>query len=318
MKKLILPLVLLSITTQTYALETDQFLAASHELKDASGPLNEYMNKAIDQAVKNASEEKESVSCVKVSDMVMSEIVGKFSISKISQFAKKSPLIERFPDDSIGDFAYIDQSIYTHAGFPFFMGLIARTINVGGIYVGTDKLGHFALLGRNYYRRFQDELKKNKNNELAAEKETVFGGITTEVAVLGYKLGGVLSYGDLEANFQGFTFARSLCEGSNPYLIKSNNEWQRTNRQFNFNEYFSPKMDESFKPAFWTPRVWKNIKDDIRKSYCEVKNNPLYQARISKYPARLSSNRNDDYIKEYFKNKPNFDRSLRDIDKLCE
>lgn len=318
MKKIILPLVLLSITTQSYALETDQFLAASHELKDASGPINGYVNSAIDTAVKKSLEEKKSLSCFEVSDKVMSEIVGKYSISKISQFAKKSPLIERFPDDSIGDWAYIDQSIYTHAGFPFFLGLIARTINIGGVYVGTDKLGHFALLGRNYYRNFQDALKKNNNDELAAEKEAVFNGIKTEVAVLGYKLGGVLSYGDMEANYQGMVFARSLCEGSHPFLVKINNGWQRTDRQFDINNYFSPKMDESYMPAFWTPRVWKNIKEDIRKSYCEVKKNPLYLERISKYPARLTQNRNDDYVKEYFKNKPKFDRSLRDIDKLCE
>jgi len=314
MKKLIL---LMLVPMTSFALETDQFLAATHELKDASAPISGYVNEEIDQAVVKINKKEKNINCAEVSDRVMTEIVGKYSISKISQFAKKSPLIERFPDDSLGDRDYIDISIYKDAGFPFQLGLIARTINVGGVYVGTDKLGHFALLGRNYFRRFQDELKKNKD-ELAAEKATVMDGIKTEVHILGYTLGGVLSFGDLEANYRGFMFARSLCEGSNPYLIKKENKWFRTDRRFDITEHINPKMDESYKPAFWSPRIWKAINPAIKDAYCDIKKNSLYIERISKYPAKIVTNRNDEYIKEYFSDKSKFDRSKEDITKLCD
>lgn len=301
----------------SFALETDQFLAATHELKDASGPISGYVNEAIDKALVKASEKKKILSCADISDKVMTEIVGKYSISKISQFAKKSSLIERFPDDSLDDRDYLDLSIYRDAGFPFQFALIARTINVGGVYIGTDKLGHFALLGRNYYRRFQDELKKNKN-ELVAEKATVMDGIETEVHILGYTLGGVLSFGDLEANYRGLMFARSLCEGANPYLVKKENKWIRTERKFDITEHINPRMDESYKPVFWKPGLWKKVKPLIADAYCDLKKNSLYLERISHYPAKIVSNRNDEYIRDFFSNKPKFDRNLENIDQLCE
>lgn len=313
MKKLI-PLLLVLAPITSFALETDQFMAAPYNLKDASGPLNEYVNSEIDEAV---SDSKSDESCADISDRVMTEIVGKYSISKISQFAKKSPDIERFPNDSIKDREYLKQSFYREAGFPFNFAKISRTINVGGVYIGTDKLGHFALVGRNYYRRFLREIKDN-SDELVAEKATVMNGIRTEVAVLGYTLGGVLSFGDLEANYRGMMFARSLCTGSNPYLVKKDNIWKRTDRKFEITEHINPRMDESYRPAFWKPNLWEKVKPLIAQSYCELKSNPVYIERIAKYPAMIVENRNDKFIEEYFSDKPKFDRKLRDIDQLCE
>lgn len=298
------------------ALETDQFHAAAYELKDASAQINEYVQERMNRAISRANEKK--LNCEELSDAVMTEIVGKHSISQISQFAKTSPEIERFPEDSVSSKDYIKQSIYKDAGFPFNLGLIARTINVGGVYIGTDKLGHFALIGRNYFRRFL-ELRKSGLSSVQAEKETVLKGIAQEVHFLGYTLGGVLSYGDLEANYQGLQFARNLCEGANPFIIKKEKEWQlNPYRTFDIRKIINPKMDESFVPAFWKPNLWKKVKPVIKEVYCDLKHHPLYLSRIAFYQSRMEKNRNDEFVKEFFATRPKFIRSLENIDRLCE
>lgn len=299
------------------ALETDQFHAASHILKESSAPLNAYVEDKFERALKDANNKRQNISCPEVAEMVMNEIVGKFSISKISQFAKNSDQIERFPDDSLSTWQYIQSSIYKDAGFPFYHGLLARTINVGGVYIGTDKLGHFALIGRGYYRDYRKNLEK-KMTTSEAEKTAVLSGIKQEIHLLGYTLGGVLSFGDMEANYQGMTFAREMCEGENPYLQNVGGDWTRnTSRPFDFKNYVNPKMDESYKPAFWRPGLWKKIAPNIAEVYCDLKNNPLYIERIEMYQSQIKTNRNDNYIKEFFSTRPKFDRKLESIESLC-
>lgn len=311
-------LLTLLLSQSIHALETDQFHAASKVLKEASAPINEYINDKFDRAINAANAKRKNTSCRELADDVMTEIVGKFSISKISQFAKKSPEIERYPDDSIGTWDYIDESIYKDAGFPFNYGVISRTINVGGVYIGTDKLGHFALVGRNYYRRYVENLEK-KMTKLEAEKASVYKGFTQEIHILGYTLGGVLSFGDLEANYQGMQFAISMCEGESPYLINSNGKWMRNNQKiFDIKNYINPKMDESYNPAFWKPKLWKTISPAIKEVYCPLKNNPLYIERIKQYQTKITINRNDQYIQDFFSTRPKFDRNLELIDSLCE
>jgi hypothetical protein len=76
-------------------------------------------------------------------------------------------------------------------------------------------------------------------------------------------------------------------------------------------------MDESFKPSFWSPRIWKNITPNIKNVYCDLKTNELYKERVLFYNQILSANKNDDIIKEYFSQLPKFDRNLEIIDDLC-
>lgn len=316
MKKM--ALLTLLISNSVFALETDQFHAASRVLKEASSPINRYIDDKFARAIEAANSKKKTVACSELADDVMSEIVGKFSISKISQFAKKSPEIERFPEDTMGTWDYIDESIYKDAGFPFHYGVISRTINVGGVYIGTDKLGHFALVGRNYYRRYIEN-RKDGMEKLEAEKASVMKGFKQEIHILGYTLGGVLSFGDLEANYQGMQFAISMCEGENPYLIQENGQWKRNeNRPFDIKNYINPKMDESYNPSFWKPKLWKTISPAIAKVYCPLKENPLYVERVKSYQAKITTNRNDGYIQEFFSTRPKFDRKLELIDSLCK
>lgn len=130
MKKLIIFLFTINFLNVS-AFETDQILAGNIKLKDASDVMNDYFikyqKKAIDWANKNAISESE---CSKVAIKSMSLAVGTFTLSAASDYATQSPLIDRFPDDSVSKYEYIKMSFYQKAWLPLKIVPLARTINI--------------------------------------------------------------------------------------------------------------------------------------------------------------------------------------------
>ena len=297
------------MTFKLIAGETDQYLSGDVELKDAYPVLNQYYNNKINNFCTKGCEQ---LTCEKLSDKILSAM-----LRNVLDIVMRSDAIERYPDESVSAKEYREQSIYKTAGFPYPFTKLRRTINVGGVYVSTDKFGHLGLIGRNYYRYYLKRLQK-ENNPQAAEKATVIKGIKNELNILGYYYNGVLSFGDLEANYQGLRLAISLCRGENPYFVKRDNAWVRNfKREFDIREYINPKMDESYNHSFRKPRLWKKVKPILARTYCSLKLNPVYIERIRFYNSVVRPNINDNYIKEYFSSKPKFDRALESPDDLC-
>lgn len=288
--------------------ETDQYISGETELKDSYLLFNNLYNKKINDFIAT----KEQTTCSKLTDKILSNV-----IKKVVRLAENSSEIERYPDNSTSNKEYFQQSIYKNVGFPLRFTRLRRTINIGGIYIGIDKLGHFGLVSRNYYRHYLKHLKKGFN-EKEAEKRTVVHGIKQEMNILGYRYNGVLSFADLEANYQGLQFAISLCQGKNPYLKIEKGYWVRNqNREFDIRAYINPKMDESYNANFRKPRLWKKITPSIRGIYCALKNNTAYQERITKYKEKERNSSNDQYIREYFKSKPEINRVFQSVNDLC-
>jgi len=322
MKKLLtFSLLSLGFSFQTNALETDQFIASKVVIKDSSEVLNKYFDLQIEKALDKAnSKNTNKIKCSEVADMVMNNLVGGkyFGISKVSQFAKKSPEVDKFPDSSISDRDYAKMTYYENSDITLKLAPLARTININGIYMGTDKLGHFALVGRNYYHNYLSYKKKGQSTD-EAKKNAILKGFATERGVLGFMIGGVLSYGDLEANYEGMTFAINMCEGENPHLILNNGRFEKNEKNlFDIRNYFNPRMDESFHFSFWRPGLFKRIFPKLKKEYCETKDDPMYLERIAKYPKMLTENLNDRLIKETILNVAKFDRKLQDVKSFCD
>lgn len=309
------------LAVPAFALETDQFIAAKVVIKDSADVFNNYFNQQIDKAIEKAnSKNPEKIKCSEVAGDVMDNLVGGkyFSISKISKFARTSPNVDKFPDDSVSDREYMKQTFYSGTGALLYLSpAFARTININGIYMGTDKLGHFSLLGRNYYHNYLTLLKNGMTKEEALEK-AILKGLKTEKGLLGYGIGGVLSFGDLEANYEGLKFAIDLCDGENPYIVMKKNRFEKNiNNSFDMKTYFNPRMDESYLFSFWRPWMYKKISAKLSQEYCEVKNEPIYQERILKYAALMKENYNDRLIKKHLLTIDKFDRKLEDISALC-
>lgn len=305
------------ISTSLHALETDQFIASKVVIKDSADILNNYFTAQIDKAVTQANEKNPGkIKCSELADNVMNNLVGAkyFGISKISLFAKKSPEIDKFPDLSVSDGDYAKMTFYGRYAAMLKFPPLARTINLNGIYMGTDKLGHFSLIGRNYYHNYLSFRKKGQNKE-EAMRNAILKGFATERGLLGYGIGGVLSYGDLESNYEGMQFAIDICESDRPYVEFKNGRWEKM-RDFDTKSYFNPRQDESFNFSFWRPWLYNGIKDKLTQEYCEVKNDPMYIERISKYPP-IVENINDRLIKEVILPEARFNRALEDVKNLC-
>lgn len=306
------------------AAETDQFYAAKAVIRDSSNEMNDYFNQKIELGLDISNHKKEVAECVDVAEVILTQVLGEFSIkeyvkdltfSKVSYFTQHSPLIERFPDDSMKGQDYRAQSIYKHRPFPTNVVGIARTININGIFIGTDKIGHFSIIGRSYYKNFRQGLADGLTPD-QAQVGAIKSGFKQEVGTLGYNIGGTLAYGDLEANYQGLQFARNMCEGKTPHLVQLNGHWVHNPANlFDIKKYVTPRMDEAFNVSLWAPRVWKKMKKEIIIGYCQNKIEPSYKARVEEYSKVLKSTINDELIEQFVKENPKFDRAKQLLDK---
>lgn len=315
MKIALFTFIFLTLTSSGYSLETDQFLTANLTLRDSVDVMNNYFQISIQNALDKAN--KKDLLCNDVALKVIETATGKWSISKASSFASSSPLIDRFPKDSVSERGYIKLSFYQHAWLPLQVVDLARTININGIYLGTDKFGHFTRMGMNYYKTYLKLITQNMSEDEAIKK-AIIKGYGSEYGILGYGIGGVLSYGDLEANFQGLIFSLDMCHGDEPILVKESGKWiENPKHIFDLKNYFNPKMDESYNLSFWRKRLYNKINNKLQSEYCNAQKSEIFKRRINEYSERVKRNLNDELIEENILSQPRFDRALEDLSPNC-
>ncbi|MGE0615991.1 MAG: hypothetical protein AB7P04_10135 [Bacteriovoracia bacterium] len=97
----------------------------------------------------------------------------------------------------------------THIRGPMY-AIFSSTINLYGVELGTDKLGHFFKQGIQYYRRFTRQVE-NEVDPADAEKGSVGGvGKIAEGSYFGMGLTGVYSNADLATNLAGLKFYQNI------------------------------------------------------------------------------------------------------------
>ena len=268
------------------ASETDQYLSWGTDLADSQQALNNYVNDSMYGAIDLPATQKQK-SCHDVAKKLVKPMRRNFQ-QLIEDWAETSPLVERYPEDLVATKEYFDRSILDNPNFPYNLYVIyapyripaiARTINLNGIYLGTDKLGHFISFGVRYLDEYLKSIKKGKN-ETAAIEQAISFGIKSEKLLVGKTFTGVLSYGDLEANFQGFLFQKSLCSTDSSFRIEGErNSWKLVG-EFEIKNYVNPYWDESFNPSEFTKGRWKYTKQHLKK-YCSQKS--LVKDRFAYY-----------------------------------
>lgn len=308
---------ILSSTNRSIASETDQFYAAGAVIRDSRNEINDFFHRSIESGLNRVNQLNTELTCREVASEILTQILGEFSFkeylkdktfSKVSYFVQKSPLVERFPNDLIKVSDYRAQTIYRFRPFPSNSVGIARTININDIFVGTDKIGHFSILGKVYYKSFLKGLDNGLSLD-QAQVNAIIEGFKQEVAILGYTIGGTLSFADLEANYQGLQFARNMCEGNNPHLVQKRGIWsQNLKNPFDIKDYINPKMDEAFNVSFWAPRLWIKMKGDVVTAYCKNKKDPHFILRAKAYGKLVKNSVNDQLIDDFVKMNPKFNR----------
>lgn len=315
---LILGFVLLAFSSQAKALETDNYLSWGVTLEDASEEINSFMAEQIEAALEKSAAKPETQSCVAVT----------FEIAKRFKTTPTTKSLETFVNDTLAkekifphDPYYLEQSILRNSSrFYLKYSGLSPNLQMNGIYFGADKLSHFASTGRRYLKHYLKKIKKGYSEKEAMESMIRFG-LLNEETVLGIWASGVFSYGDMEANYQGFEFYKKLCLNENDtYLSKDENgKWFLKNKP-DMRKYVSPYWDETFNRSYFASGTWNRTSRIIKEDYCPKISDPDVVDRMKFYKDSTHSSFSLAYIKELqewgYKRSP-VPEETQSIDELC-
>lgn len=273
------------------ALETDQYLTWGIELEDSGDYVNNYLNEKVGGALKKLD------SGIKCEDAAIHSMDwnGRTTdmLSMIESDLYHSGDVERWPPISKSAKGIVEESIYKNVNL-FKLKVFGVNVMMNGVYFGVDKLGHFVTVGRDYYKTYRKYKRKGKSVEYSQIK-AIKRGIFSEKTYYGLIVSGVFSYADLEANFQGLEFMRTMCEGKNPLLIKNEvGKWELS-RKIDITSYVNPKWDESFYTSTYRRKRFRQVAPQLSK-YCKMRGEESVVNRFNSYYLRDKDSLNSIYL----------------------
>jgi hypothetical protein len=250
-----------AFATSAIASEVDSFNRRFEPLEDSTELLNSKATQMMKEAVESANL-ADGPSCDE--RRLISELRKRFRNHVTDEFN-----VWLFKDPEVPAIRTpIRQTIYRR--FNFFQSPIqggwARIndptgiiLNVAGVRVGNDKFEHMMGSG---YRYYQSYYQRGKPIESALAI-----GWRAETSVMGALMTGVMSYGDMVANFQGMRFWNDMLgkypdifeEDISPYITCNNNQWT-LQREMDFTRYIDHGVDEGINCSkFRTPKMLADV-----------------------------------------------------------
>ncbi|MBF0298269.1 MAG: hypothetical protein HQK51_06090 [Oligoflexia bacterium] len=267
----------------TFAADLDSFLSMNVLLEDSIDAVNVKTNENF----KNVLNEVNKLIIPKNCNSAVMEMVGRmYSKSNkkdnIIEWVIHSGEIDRYPkkgnlskkeyerlinSNNIWREAKVYPAIYNKYNIPYMGGFI----NMNGYYIGPDKIDHALGLGIIYFANYISLLKRKHLSEEERLEKVLKLGYSSERYFIGMGMGQLLSYGDLEANWQGFEMYKSMCYGDNPRLKKnSSGKWELV-REIDWRDYINAYMDELYNPCAMYDNKEKieRFHSIVRKKYCK-------------------------------------------------
>lgn len=356
--KLLTTLVFTLIFSYSNAREVDQYMTWGHTLKDSGPKIDQYIISGLKKAMMTVNSKKyhyvtrrrhgrttrvkvESSwhkSCALTAHKVMREAFYSPTYQKIEDFVDNDPSLDRFPRrpstkdfatreslNETPEFGFMNDSEYLKRSIVKSSPLnspLARVVNVYGVYSGADKFGHFTSFGVRYLKKIHKKMKKGLTYKQALEK--VFNyGYTSEKSYVGMLFTKVFSRGDLEANYQGLIFSKSLCNKESTVRLESDgNSWSFINLdEFTIKNYINPNWDESHNNSLFTDKKWKKavIPTVIENNYCKTLNTEWVRSLKETYTTLEVDSQNKKFEIEWIKKKFNsFKPESHSLDHFCK
>jgi len=314
-KKVVFGIILfLAAAKVAWCAETDQFLSWGVEIKDCSEAFNRYYNENIQICLDRINRRVQPVeNSQEVVETIYFYFFQGLHSSRIRGWLFHSKEVERYPNTAVSTFEYQKLSIFRGLAFPYKLPM-SRTVRIGDVYTGIDKISHFCDFGRRYFQRYCRYRAEGMPEEEAMEK-VVRWGIFQEESMVGKLVDGVFSHGDLEANFQGFLLARDMCGGEKPYIVRENGVW-RLARPVDLRKYVTPGFDESYNTShYWALRE-RNVLPIIKREYCPKRSLPSVQARFARY-REWQPSFSQKIIAAYFAGKESNPQQAQSLDVIC-
>ncbi|MGL4555758.1 MAG: DUF4157 domain-containing protein, partial [Gemmataceae bacterium] len=212
--------------------ETDTASPPPTPLADSLADVNQRINEALDNARK-AGTTADIVIAGLVKELADNGTIGR---SKIEDWAATLPASKVYlPAPKDTKYAGVGFRLWS-TGFP----ILNPTMNVKGILIGSDKLGHFLQQGHDYY-----QLARNNKVLKAGEADAERMGRSTEEGGFGLRTTGVYSNADLVANKSGMKFYQDLAAA--PGMT------------FDLANYITPEWNEEKNPSYYESSVGKTV-----------------------------------------------------------
>ncbi len=305
------------LSTSAFASETDQYLVWGRELEDSAPELNEWMNEQLDafMEIVHTDANWQDATAEKLTVGYYRYMFRNLLYAKIRGFFRHSETIEAYPPRAeVSTWQYQRSSVYRGRSFPYILPM-ARTIRVGQVYLGTDKISHMLGYGRRYFVQYL-KYQKRGLDETAARDKAVRWGLRRELSVVGRLVDGIASYGDAEANYQGMEMAIAMCQGDDPLFVRGDDGW-KTARRVNILDYVTPDLDETYNNNhYWLLRK-RFVLPRLEELYVDRLDDDDVQARFAIY-RQWEPSLSMRIIDRYWEKKGRDPRKLQSIEALYE
>jgi len=226
------------------AYETDPYTNRDVDLADSLLILDEKMNAALDRIAASWSRGEDEWAFITA---VYWDVGGLHWIDKLERWAMNAPEVDKLPI-SRRESVFSDLPLHAARGARFW-GL-GRTMNVNGIYVGTDKIGHFLSQGRKFYSRY---------NRLGSIERAAQRTATWEALIWGRLMSGIFSNADLVANYEGFLFYKGLFQdgvvGDKVAMFRWEDGRPVRQRSFSWADHVNEFWDETLNPNSYAAAI---------------------------------------------------------------
>lgn len=275
MKTIHLLILSLLVIPHAFASEIDSYHNRFLKLKDATDSINQFSNKLFDSLLEKTNKEDDYCNEESLYKNLRREFHNHF-YGKFNKYISKSTDLERVKikaiDSIYGDFKTRDSLILGYYS-QYVVDTLATALNIRGHFIGSDKFEHFAGSGYKYFENYY--LKKR------SIESTLAIGKGDETGILGAYTTGVMSYGDMSAEFNGMRFWNSvlaknpdiLGENLGPYVKCENNRWVKVN-PLDIGRYVDESWDEGINCSkFRTKEMLNKVKGSIKKLEAETGRN---------------------------------------------
>jgi len=284
MRRPILILALIILTTRAWGLETDQYTVPPHPLEDIGPILQDKFDTTIDEIVIEINREFDQ----DVHQAVHSTTFQDEKLTEASELLREEIVAERLakrwcdglPECTIEKWAHglrkgfeLDPGKGVFGRWlldrPVTLMELSPTVNIFGIYCGTDKIGHLFQQGHECYAIYRDN---RAAGAAFATCRAVAHSVSQEHGLFGEALVGSYSNADLAADYAGLQLYLNLTRPIaingqiHPRLLRlAHTHWERDPQAGAdwLKPFFSEHFNEAHNPCRYVPLLRQTVRQNV-------------------------------------------------------
>lgn len=261
-------MIFLLLTIKSYASEIDNFTDRYEQsISDSLEKINQAANSEMENAVNEANGSFKGCNERELYKHLRKKFNNHY-IGKFTKYVYLSKELERIItpiSQSIYQDFTPEESIVLGGVGKYIRDPLGSVVKVHDVLVGTDKFEHFAGTGFVYFKQHHLEKKPIQNTLAIGQRD--------ENGYLGALSTGVVSYGDMTAEFNGMRFWNHILgkdkdilnENLGPYIECKNNLWTIV-KEVDLGKYIDQAWDEAYNCSkFRTNKMVEKVRNRLNE-----------------------------------------------------